>query len=159
MSAAWMILRTIPAGAPHHAFDVRCNWIWIEGFEMQFYGTTTNGCGVCALNTSHIVIRRNKVHNMQLGIFINWTGTEDQGNDTRIEQNEVHDPLVNEWPWTAVKGSFMEGTGIIIRGHVGAIVRDNHVHNFFNGIYTGSSGALENPELAFDADIYRNYIH
>jgi hypothetical protein len=144
----------------NHAFDLAArDWIWIEGFEIQFYGTTTNGCGVCTINASHIVIRRNKIHNMQLGVFINWTGTEDQGNDTRIVQNEVYDPLVNEWPWTAVKGSFMEGTGIIVRGHIGAIVRDNNVHNFFNGIYTGSSGALENPELAFDADIYRNYIH
>jgi hypothetical protein len=144
----------------NHAFDIAArDWIWIEGFEIRFYGTTTNGCGVCTINGSHIVVRRNKVHNMQLGIFINWTGTQAQGNDTRIEGNEVYDPLVNEWPWTAVKGSFMEGTGIIIRGHVGAIVRDNNVHNFFNGIYTGSSGALENPELAFDADIYRNYIH
>jgi hypothetical protein len=144
----------------NHAFDlIARDWIWIEGFEIRFYGTTTNGCGVCTTNASHIVIRRNKIHNMQLGIFINWNGTTDQGNDTRIEQNEVYDPFVDEWPWTAVKGSFMEGTGIIIRGHIGAIVRDNNVHNFFNGIYTGSSGALENPELAFDADIYRNYIH
>ncbi|HEY9529249.1 MAG TPA: right-handed parallel beta-helix repeat-containing protein, partial [Anaerolineales bacterium] len=144
----------------NHAFDIAArDWIWIEGFEVRFYGTTTNGCGVCTLNASHVVIRNNKIHNMQLGIFINWTGGANQGNDTRIEGNEVYDPLVNEWPWAAVKGSFMEGTGIIIRGRAGAIVRDNHVHNFFNGIYTGSSGALENPELAFDADIYNNYIH
>ena len=144
----------------NHAFDlVAHDWIWIEGFGIQFYGTTTNGCGVCTLNASHVVILRNKIHNMQLGIFINWNGTDLQGNDTRIEGNEVYDPLVNEWPWAAVKGSFMEGTGIIIRGHIGAIVRENNVHNFFNGIYTGSSGALENPELAFDADIYDNYIH
>jgi hypothetical protein len=53
----------------------------------------------------------------------------------------------------------MEGTGIVVRGHIGAIVRDNIIHNFFNGIYTGSSGALENSALAFDADIYHNYIH
>jgi hypothetical protein len=144
----------------NHAFDVVArDWIWIEGFGIQFYGTTTNGCGVCTINASHVVIRRNRIHNMQLGIFINWNGTDDQGNDVRIESNEVYDPLVNEWPWAAVKASYMEGTGIIIRGHRGAIVRDNNVHNFFNGIYTGSSGALENPELAFDADIYRNYIH
>lgn len=144
----------------NHAFDISArDWIWLEGFEIRFYGTTTNGCGVCTTNASHIVIRRNKIHNMQLGIFINWNGTAEQGNDTRIEQNEVYDPLVDRWPWTAVKGSYMENTGIIIRGHVGAIVRDNNVHNYFNGIYTGSSGALENPELAFDADIYRNYIH
>ena len=144
----------------NHAFDIAArDWIWIEGFEIRFYGTTTNGCGVCTLNASHVVVRNNKIHNMQLGIFINWTGGADRGNDTRIEGNEVYDPLVNEWPWAAVKGSFMEGTGIIIRGHIGAIVRDNNVHNFFNGIYTGSSGALENPELAFDADIYHNTIH
>ncbi|HEX6033195.1 MAG TPA: right-handed parallel beta-helix repeat-containing protein, partial [Anaerolineales bacterium] len=144
----------------NHAFDIAArDWIWIEGFEIRFYGTTTNGCGVCTLNASHVVVRNNKIHNMQLGIFINWTGGADRGNDTRIEGNEVYDPLVNEWPWAAVKGSFMEGTGIIIRGHTGAIVHDNNVHNFFNGIYSGSSGALENTELAFDADIYRNTIH
>ena len=144
----------------NHAFDITArDWIWIEGFEVRFYGTTTNGCGVCTTNASHLVIRKNKIHNMQLGIFVNWNGAADQGNDTRIEGNEVYDPLVNEWPWAATKGSFMEGTGIIIRGHIGAIVRDNSVHNFFNGIYTGSSGALENSELAFDADIYNNTIH
>ena len=144
----------------NHAFDIAArDWLWIEGFEIRFYGTTTNGCGVCTINASHLVIRRNKIHNMQLGIFVNWNGTNTQGNDTRIELNEVYDPLVNEWPWMAVKGSFMEGTGIILRSHIGTIVRDNNVHNFFNGIYTGSSGALENSELAFDADIYNNYIH
>jgi hypothetical protein len=144
----------------NHAFDLNSHdWIWIEGFQIQFYGTTTNGCGVCTINASHIVIRKNKIHNMQLGIFINWTGTNEQGNDTRIEQNEVYDPLVNEFPWQATKGSYMEGTAIIIRGRTGAIVRGNNIHNFFNGIYTGSSGALENPALAFDADIYNNQIH
>jgi hypothetical protein len=144
----------------NHAFDIGArDWIWIEGFEIRFYGTTTNGCGVCTLNASHIVIRKNKIHNMQLGIFSNWNGTPSQGNDIRIEANEIYDPLVNEWPWASTKGSYMEGTGIIVRGHIGAIIRDNNVHNFFNGIYTGSSGALENSELAFDADIYNNYIH
>ncbi len=53
----------------------------------------------------------------------------------------------------------MEGTAIVVRGHIGAIVRGNELHNFFNGVYTGSSGDLVNPELAFDADIYNNHIH
>jgi len=144
----------------NHAFDVISrDWIWIEGFETRFYGTTTNGCGVCTLNASHVVIRKNRIHNLQLGVFINWTGGEGQGNDSRIEYNEIYDPPVNEWPWKAVKGSSMEGTGIIVRGHIGAIVRGNNVHNYFNCIYTGSSGALNNPALAFDADIYNNRIH
>jgi hypothetical protein len=144
----------------NHAFDASArDWLWIEGFEIRFYGTTTNGCGVCTLNSSHLVIRRNKIHNMQLGIFVNWNGSSDQGNDTRVEGNEVYDPGIYDWPWGALKASYMEGTGIIIRGHIGAIVRDNVVHSYFNGIYTGSSGALENPELAFDADIYQNHMY
>ena len=139
-----------------HAFDVNSrDWIWIEGFEMRYY----NRCGVCTLNASHLVVRKNKIHNMQLGVYFNWTGNENQGNDTRVEYNEIYDPLVNEWPWKAVKGSSMEGTAIVVRGRTGAIVRNNDIHNFFNGIYTGSSGALENSALAFDADIYNNYIH
>jgi len=144
----------------NHAFDAAVrDWLWIEGFEIRFYGTQTNGCGVCTINASHVVVRKNRIHNMQLGVFINWTGNETQGNDTRIEHNEIYDPTASEWPWRAVKGSSMEGTGIIVRGHIGAIVRGNEVHNYFNGIYTGSSGALENPAVAFDADIYNNHIH
>ncbi|NQU29586.1 MAG: right-handed parallel beta-helix repeat-containing protein, partial [Anaerolineae bacterium] len=144
----------------NHAYDINGqDWIWIEGFEMQFYGTQLDGCGVCATNASHVVIRNNKIHNMQLGIFINWTGGEERVNDTRIEYNKIYDPPVNEWPWYSVKGSSMEGTAIVLRGHIGAIVRENELHNFFNGIYTGSSAALENPELAFDIDVYENFIH
>jgi hypothetical protein len=144
----------------NHAFDITGrNWIWVEGFEIRYYGTATDGCGVCTKNASHIVVRKNKIHNLQLGIYVNWTGNGDQGNDTRIEYNEIYDPPVNEWPWRAVKATSMEGTAIVVRGHIGAIVRGNELHNFFNGIYTGSSAALENSGIAFDADIYNNHIH
>jgi hypothetical protein len=144
----------------NHAFNVNDrSWIWVEGFEIRYYGIEADGCGVCTKNASHVVIRKNKIHNLQLGIFVNWTGSEDQGNDTRIEYNEIYDPPVNEWPWKAVKATSMEGTAIVVRGHIGAIVRGNELHNFFNGIYTGSSAALENSGIAFDADIYNNNIH
>ena len=144
----------------NHAFDINNqDWIWIEGFEMQFYGTQLDGCGVCTENASHIIIRKNKIHNIQLGVYVNWTGGDDRGNDTRIEYNEIYDHPVNEWAWHDVKASSMEGTAIVLRGHVGAIVHGNDIHHFFNGIYTGSSAALENPELAFDIDVYDNYIH
>lgn len=143
-----------------HAFDVDGrDWIWIEGFEIRFYGAGSSGCGVCATNASHLTIRRNRIHNLQLGVFVNWTGGEDRGNDTRIEYNEIYDPPVNEWQWKSVKGTSMEGTAIVLRGHIGAIVRGNDLHHIFNGIYSGSSAALENPAVALDADIYNNRIH
>ncbi|MDD2922134.1 MAG: right-handed parallel beta-helix repeat-containing protein, partial [Anaerolineales bacterium] len=134
------------------------DWLWIEGFEIRFYGSQY-GCGICMKNASHVVIRNNKIHNLQKGIFIEWTGGDASGNDTRIEYNEIYDPFVNAWPWKAVKATSMEGTGIVLRGHIGAIVRGNNIHNFFNGIYTGSSGDMENSALAFDADIYDNNLH
>jgi hypothetical protein len=134
------------------------DWLWIEGFEVRFYGRE-HGCGICMTNTSHIVIRANKIHNLQVGVYVDWTGGEDRGNDTRIEYNEIYDPPVNEWPWSAVKGSSMEGTAIVVRGHIGAIVRGNKIHNFFNGIYTGTSADKENPGVAFDMNIYQNHIY
>jgi hypothetical protein len=136
------------------------DWIWIEGFGVRFYTTSTNGCGICTLNASHIVIRNNEIRNSQIGIYTEWTGTTEQGNDTRIEGNDVSDPK-GEWPWDAVKGTRMEGTAILVRGHAGTIVRDNIVHDYFNGIFTGSSGAgiSEYAEVAFDVDVYHNYIY
>ena len=136
------------------------NWLWIEGFEIRHYGTTTSSSGIFMTDSSHVVIRKNKIHNIQIGVFIKWLGKDFQrGNDTRIEYNEIYDPPVDEWPWMAVKATSMEGTAIIARGHIGTIVRGNKIHNYFNGIYTGSSGDPNNFELALDVDIYDNYIH
>lgn len=145
----------------NRAFNIVArDWIWIEGFGIQFYSTATNGCGICTLNASHIVIRNNEIRNAQIGIYTEWTGSDQQGNDTRIEGNDVSDPKA-EWPWAAVKSTRMEGTAILVRGHKGTIVRDNVVHDFFNGIFTGSSGAgiSRFSEVAFDVDVYHNYIH
>ncbi|GAB1471166.1 hypothetical protein MASR2M66_20440 [Chloroflexota bacterium] len=134
------------------------DWIWIEGFEMRYYGTGY-GCGVCSLNSSHVVIRNNRIHNIQNAVFVEWTGGEDRGNDTRIEYNEMYDPLDGTWTWGMVKSTSMEAMAIVLRGHIGAIVRGNTIHHYFNGIYTSSSAALDNPGVAFDADIYNNTIY
>lgn len=146
----------------NRAFEIDSqDWLWVEGFEIRFYGTHTNRSGIYAHNASHLVIRKNNIHNVQLGIYIHWTGGDTRGNDTRIEYNEISDPPVSEWNWNEIKGSSMEGTGIVLRGHVGAIVRENNIHHFFNGIYTGSNSVsvLKNPELALDVDVYDNYVH
>jgi hypothetical protein len=142
-----------------HAFEADAqDWLWIEGFEMRYYGVTYGGCGVCTKDASHLVIRHNNIHNLQVGVFVNWTGGDDRGNDSRIEYNDVSDPPAGAWPWKAVDGSSMEGTAIVVRGRTGAIVRGNRLHNIFNGIYVGSSAQLENSQLAFDTDIYNNAI-
>lgn len=135
------------------------DWVWIEGFEMRFYGTEY-GCGVCAKNASHIVVRKNRIHHMQNPVFVEWTGGDDRGNDTRIEYNEMYDTAFAEpWAWNVVKSTPMESIAIVLRGHIGTIVRGNDIHHYFNGIYTSSSAALDNPGVAFDVDVYNNRIH
>jgi len=134
------------------------DWIWIEGFIVQFFGVE-DGHGVHVKNASQVVIRKNKIHNLRYGIIINWTGGESRGNNSRVEYNEITDSPVSEWPWQAVKGTSMEGSAIIVSGHKSAIVRGNEISNFFNGIYTGRWEALENPEIAFDVDVYNNQIY
>ncbi len=134
------------------------DWIWIEGFEMRYYGTGY-GCGACLKDASHIVVRKNRIHNMQNPVFVEWSGAEGRGDDTRIEYNEMYDVLDSPWSWNAQKGTSMESIAVVLRGHNGAIVRGNSIHNYFNGIYTSSSGALDNPGVMFDADIYNNRIY
>ncbi len=142
------------------AFSVDGNdYIWIEGFEIRFYGQGQYGRGIDLKNASHIVIRNNTIHGVPDGIVVLWTEGEDRGNHTRIEHNEIFDPPVDEWPWDAVKGTSMEGSGIVVGGRQGAIVRGNRVHHFFNGIYTGRWGELENTSISFDVDVYDNQIH
>ena len=134
------------------------DWIWIEGFEMRFYGTGY-GCGACLKDASHIVVRKNRIHNMQNPVFLEWSGAEGRGDDTRIEYNEMYDVLDSPWSWNAQKGTSMESIAIVLRGHNGAIVRGNTIHHYFNGVYTSSSGALDNPGVMFDADIYNNRVY
>ena len=135
------------------------SWLWIEGFEMRYYGTGLSAMGIYARNASHVVIRHNNIHNIRYGIFIDWTRGNTEGNHTRIEYNDISDAPVNEWSWAQTKGTSMEGTAIVLKGHIGAIVHSNKIHNFFNGFYTGSSADRSNVELAFDIDVYNNHIY
>lgn len=142
------------------AFEVDAqDWVWIEGFEIRFYGQGEWAQAIYLKNASHVVVRGNDIHGIPRGITVNWTAEDDeQSNDTRIEDNEIYDPPVESWPWDAVKGTSMEGSGISVASHRGAIVRRNDVHHFFNGIYTGRWGDLENVEIAYDIDVYDNRI-
>jgi hypothetical protein len=142
------------------AFEVDAqDWVWIEGFEIRFYGQGEWAQAIYLKNASHTVVRGNTIHGIPRGITVNWTAEDpERSNDTRIEDNEIYDPPVDTWPWDAVKATSMEGSAISVASHRGAIVRRNDVHNFFNGIYTGRWGDLENVDIAFDMDVYENRI-
>jgi hypothetical protein len=139
------------------AFYVDVDWVWIEGFEMRFFGQGEYGRAVYLRDSSHSVVRNNVIHGVPLGVSVRWTG-EGRCDFARVEYNEIYDPPVESWPWDAVKATSHEGTGISVSGsHV--IVRGNEIHHIFNGIATGSWGDSENVEIAFDVDVYDNVTH
>jgi len=139
------------------AFDVlNSRNIRIEGFEMRFYGRSRYGKGVYINNSSNVVVRKNRIHGIPNGVWIKWTSGAENGNDNRVEYNDISDPPIYSWPWDAVKGTSMENSAVIASGRSGAIVRGNKIHNIFNGIYTGSFSDDENLALSFDVDAYDN---
>ncbi len=135
------------------------DWIWIEGFNIKYFGSSEQGRGILFNNSSNIVIRNNTLRNNIQGIEIYWDGNYTQGNNTRIEYNNISDAPVDSWPWSAVKNSTAETSAIILNGHKQIIVRNNELHHAFNGIYAGRWGDLENSGLNIDIDVYQNNIH
>ena len=157
----WVRSQTDPAGdvfhVPRydHGFGIEgADWVWVEGFEVRYYGQGEWASGVLVRDSSHSVIRDVTIHGVSQGIVVLGRSSE-----TRIEGNDVSDPPVESWPWDAVKGTSHEGSGIVISGREGAIVRDNEVHHIFNGIYACSWDALEDTRIAFDVDAYDNELH
>lgn len=140
------------------AFYVDEDWIWIEGFEMRFFGQGEYGMGVYLRNASHAVVRDNVIHGVPLGVNVRWSREEARCEHARVELNDISDPPVDSWPWDAVKGTSHEGSGISVTGSY-AIIRGNTIHHIFNGIATGSWGESENTEIAFDVDVYDNMTH
>jgi len=157
----WVRSTTDPAGhvfnmpRHDHGFEIEgADWVWVEGFEVRYYGREEWASGVLVRDSSHTVVRDMTVHGVTQGVVVRG-----RSNDTRVEGNDVSDPPVESWPWDAVKGTSHEGAGIVISGRTGAIVRQNEVHHIFNGIYTGSWDALEDTRIAFDVDAYDNELH
>jgi len=134
------------------------DWIWIEGFELRFFGQGRYGRGVDLKNSSHQVVRSCLIHGVPSGVVARWENDAATADDVRILGNIILDPPVNEWPWAAVKGTSMEGSAVAISNRRGAIVTGNRISNFFNGVYTGRWGDLENPDRTRDVDVYQNAI-
>jgi hypothetical protein len=132
-------------------------YIWIEGFEVRYFGSGEYGMGFYLRDASNCVIRRNHIHGVRSGVSVlAREGTVADHN--LIEENWIADPPVGEWPWDAVKGTSHEASAIDIGGGAGNTVRYNRIENIFNGVYTGDWDDLSNEALAFETDVYENVM-
>ncbi len=129
------------------------SWIWIEGFEIRYFGESEYPKGIDIRGSDHVVVLNNRIHGTASPLWVRVGA-----NDVRIENNVIYQTAVHTWPWAAVKGTDHENTAINLAGGEGAIVAGNQIFNIFNGIGSGSFDDDINPDIAFDVDVYNNRL-
>jgi hypothetical protein len=130
----------------------RRNSIPIEGLEIRHYGSTEYGKGVYLRQSSDVIVRANRIHDIgSAGAWIKG------GARHRIEDNEFHDSSIAGWPWDQTKGSSAENNGVVLTDDIGRghIVRRNRFDGAFNGVGPCGSGAPPTG-VTSEADVYRN---
>jgi hypothetical protein len=128
------------------------SFLRIEGLEIRHYGSTEYGKGIYLRQSSDVIVRANRIHDIgSAGVWIKG------GSRHRVEDNDFYDTSISGWPWDQTKGSSAENNGVVLTDDIGRghVIRRNRFDGWFNGI--GPCGSVA-PSGAFttEVDIYRN---
>jgi len=137
----------------NRAFTINANYIILDGLEIGFLGTDGYGRGINIDDSHDVVIRNCIVRNVRTGIRI-------EGDSDRIlvEDNELLDTTIKDWPWDKNKRHDTEGSGVSMKGRSAQVVRRNYVNGPFNALAASTWGDLENENKNYNSDIYDNFI-
>jgi len=128
-------------------------WVWIEGLEIRHFGEGQYPKGIDVRSSEHVVVRNNHIYATPAPVWVRKGASH-----VRVESNEIHQSTVPSWPWAAVKGTDHENSAITLAGGTSLIARDNVIYDIFNGIGSGSFGDAQNPDIAFDVDVFGNRL-
>ncbi len=120
----------------------RRDWIWVEGFTIQYFGSAEFGTGsVQVYNGNYNIIRNNKILRNKHGVRVVWENADSATADTavealadeggafnRVEGNEISSNLRLEHEYYC---KTKKGAGFIplgIAGTVGNVVRKNTIY-------------------------------
>jgi hypothetical protein len=129
--------------------------VLIEGFEIRHYGFKTSGAGVLLEDAAWCVVRDCSIHGMNGEIVL--AGPRAEGN--LIEDCEIWDTSMPDWPWSMTKSHDEEGGGVMSTGGRGNVVRGNRMHGLFDGLSLSYWDKLEDEAYNCDWDIYDNEIY
>jgi hypothetical protein len=130
-------------------------FVRIENMEIRHFGAGSYGKGVYLRQSSDCVVRQSRIHdNGQAGVWVKG------GQRHRVEDNQIWDTSIFNWPWPSVKGSSAENNAVVFTDDVGRghVVRRNAITGTFNGI--APCGSLPPPGgvLTTEVDVYGNAL-
>ncbi len=143
-------------GVLDNAFGVwNSSGVIIEGFEIRYYGSSAYPKGVYLRSSSDCVVRDCEIHHVVTPVNIRPT----DAHRNLVERCHIWDTGIADWPWDAVKGSFHEASGVSLCGGEGNVVRNNVIHDIFNGVYVGSfDNDWDESEAPF-SDVHNNLLY
>lgn len=122
----------------------------VEGLDIGLFGQT----GVVMRNTAGCVVRKSAIHNTRTGI--NLTGLACTQNV--VEDCELFETSVWDWPWHLCKAHDPEGSAIFLDAGAGNVIRRNRIRGYFNGVVPSMWGRLEDERYNGDLDVHDNVL-
>jgi hypothetical protein len=127
----------------------------LENLEIRHFGSGSYGKGVYLRQSSDCAVRLCKIHGIQKsGVWLKGGGRH------LIEDNEIWDTAIFNWPWGYSKSSSAENTAITFTDDIGRgnVIRRNRIYGTFNGI--GPCGSSGPPAgITNETDIYENSLY
>jgi len=127
----------------------------IENLELRYFGAGDYGKGVYLRYSSDCVVRLCRIHEVgSAGVWVKG------GERNLIEENEIWDTSIFDWPWDWTKGSSAENNAVVFTDEIGRgnVVRRNLIHGTFNGV--GPCGGSAPPAgITNETDLYENVLY
>jgi hypothetical protein len=127
----------------------------LENLEIRHFGSGSYGKGVYLRYSSDCAVRLCKIHGIQKsGVWLKG------GERHLIEDNEIWDTSIFNWPWGYSKSSSAENTAITFTDDIGRgnVIRRNRIYGTFNGI--GPCGSSGPPAgMTNETDLYENILY
>ena len=127
------------------------SFVRIENVEIRHYGSDGFGKGVYLEQSNDCAVRASNIHEVETANV--WLKG---GSRNVIEDNQIRDTSIFNWPWDWVKGSSAENFGVYFTDNAGRgnVVRRNTLNGTFNGIFPCGRTVL--PEITTETDLHHN---
>lgn len=133
--------------------------IVIRGFEVRYHHSGVSIRGG-ALGSTGNIIEKNKLHHNGIGVGLGGLSANATGvYGNLIQDNQIYDSKVSEWPWESVKLNDVESDGINIGAGRANIIRRNTVNDVFNGIMMGIFWDENNENYNKETDVSGNLLY